>query len=115
MTTMADCSRKDDDDDDYDYDDDDFFEQAQRRRRQCFNCCATFEDVADDDDVDDDDDDELRHLCPRCVTFRHCTGCKRRLPNSCFSTTANDDHTYHRVLCRVCSRVNNLLVMNDLN
>jgi len=107
MTTMADCSRKDDDDDDYDYDDDDFFEQAQRRRRQCFNCCATFEDVADDD--------ELRRLCPRCVTFRHCTGCKRRLPNSCFSTTANDDHTYHRVLCRVCSRVNNLLVMNDLN
>ena len=86
-------------------DDDDNLEQAQRRRRQCFNCCAIFEDVADNG---------LR-LCLRCATFHHCTGCKWRLPNSCFSTTANDDHTYHRVLCLVCSRVNNLLVINELN
>ena len=95
---MADRLCKDDDDEDYDNngvedydddnDDDNFFEQAQRRRRQCINCCATYE----------DDADEVRRLCPRCVTFRHCSGCKRRLPDSCFSTTANDDHAYHRVL-----------------
>jgi len=102
------CDDDDDDDGEVvvindDDDDDDDLEQA-RRRRQCFNCCAIFEDVADNG---------LR-LCPRCATFHHCTGCKWRLPNSCFSTTANDDHAYHTVLCRVCSRVNNLLVINEL-
>jgi len=104
-----------DDDVDYanDHDDDDDhadFEQR-RRRRQCANCHATYE----------DDAGELRRLCPRCVTFRYCRGCKRRLPDSSYSTTtttttttttANDDHTYHRVLCLVSSRVNNLLVIN---
>ena len=77
---------KDDDDDD---DDDDFAQR--RRRRQCVNCCATYEATAG----------ELRRLCPRCVTFRYCRACKRRLPDSSYSTTANDDHTYHRVLCLV--------------